>query len=195
MLTPYSLYMIRTEAPLRQEAILTRPFLQIIRTTAIEAPPPDPLGNQDPIVRHGGQTILDQGLIHTALNEAEADPDRALAALHAHAQKGLCKPDIALQARGRERIHLRTNQSRIITSSIQLFYEFRTAVFTAREQIDGLTSNLRRQASVSSNVASASPILGRLRARILLSISAAISGCSFRKVRALSLPCPIRSLP
>jgi len=187
MLRPYRLDLLRAETALSQEAVLTRPLLQVIRAQAVETPTPYPLGGRDPIISQRPQAIVDQRLIHATPNQLITDPDRPVATHHARAKKGLRVPDIALQTLSRERIHLRADQSRIITSSTQLFYEFRAAVFTPREQVDGLVSDLRRQAPDSSNAA-VSPTFGRLKARILPSISAAISGCSFKKVRTLSLP-------
>lgn len=79
--------------------------------------------------------------------------------------------------------------------ALELIEQLGTRMFTPRQEIDSAPLDLAPRATqtVTSSTERFSDAAGKVFARMPASISAAFSGCSLRKIRALSLPWPMCS--
>ena len=114
------------------------------------------------------------------------DPNRTVALLCTLMGKGFGEAGIALQTLQPELIQQRTDRLGGEPPLAQLALQLPPAVLAPRQQAQRGVAFLAQVSASSSGALFA--VLGRAFSRMATSICCAISECSFRKLRTLSLP-------
>lgn len=158
------------------------------------------------------QRTLRRAAVDAALGKLCLDTARAVAAFGALTHPGGGKTSVGLQPSRSQRVQCRGDGVVRIAAFAEFALELAPRVLALRQQPDRRLTDFGRptlgpcvlvvapvQPTPSSSAAGASSsaeaFFGIIRARSLRSISAAMSGFSFRNWRTFSLPCPIRSSP
>jgi len=142
--------------------------------------------------------VRNQRLGHPALAQLRPDAKGAVAPAPSRLQVLAGEALVTQQALALEPIEQRLDFIRVGAPAQQLSLELGPRMLTGSQQTQrGLSEPcipVAAQASTSASCALSSPAAwGRAAARICASISAAMPGLSLRKLRALSLPWPMRS--
>lgn len=141
-------------------------------------------------------TLLGEVVLYSALAQLVHDAHRAISVFGTVVGKRFGEARVALQA-----VPLQLEEQSVEALTVeaplaQLAPELTPAVLPPCQQAQGgSTRVVFAPAQVSASSATDSPLgtLGSALSRMAASIWRAMSGCSLRKLRTLSLPCPTRS--
>ena len=193
-------YLFRGESAPFQEAGLAGPFPVVVGRRIAEAP-----GTRLRRAIRPMRVVLPHRLRRRFVRDAAtpkllANARRALAPTAARADELLGEPLLAQQPLRLERIEHALDRVRTSSARDELGRELAAGMLPARERPESPPSQLRiplgGQASITSPASSATRLRGgRSSSRNAVSIAPAISSCSLRKSRTLSLPWPMRSPP